>query len=141
MLEGDALTSGARFAYLGLICAYLAAIVVQVFLAGIGIFGAERDFDVHITLGYLLHLSPALLLVLAVVARVGTPTILWTVALVLVQGVQPLLPMLRADLPWAAALHPVLALVIFWLALTLGLRAWRLVREPAAASAQDQSQP
>jgi hypothetical protein len=39
--------------------------------------------------------------------------------------------LLRADLPWAAALHPVLALVVFWLGLTIGLQAWRLVQQPA----------
>ena len=125
------MTSGARYVYLALVWIYLAAIVTQVFLAGVALFGPERDFATHINLGWILHLVPVLLLVAAAVARVGSRTIWWTVALVLVQGVQPLLPGLRANLPWAAALHPVLALIIFWLALTIGLRAWRLVREPA----------
>lgn len=133
--------SGARYLYLGLVWIYLAAIVVQVFLAGIGLFGLARDFEPHRNVGWILHLGPVLLLIVAAVARVGARTIWWNVALLVVQGVQPLLPGLRADLPWAAALHPVLALFIFWLALTIGLRAWRLVRQPAAASAQALSQP
>lgn len=130
---------GARYVYLALVWIYLAAILFQVFLAGMAMFGAEPDFETHRALGYLLHLVPILLVLVAVVARVGSRLILWTVALLVVQGVQPLLPMLRGDLPWAAALHPVLALVIFWLALTIGLRAWRLVREPAPTLAQQEA--
>jgi hypothetical protein len=120
--------------YLALVWLYLAAIVVQVFLAGAALFYPARDFELHRNLGWILHLVPVLLLVAAVAGRVGRETIWWTVALLVVQGIQPLLPGLRADLPWVAALHPVLAFAIFWLALTLGLRAWRLVRVPAVTS-------
>lgn len=127
--------SGARYLYLALVWGYLAAILVQVFLAGTGLFNPGRDFETHRTLGYLLHLVPVLLLIVAFVARVGSTTLWWTAGLLVVQGIQPLLPMLRADYPLAAALHPVLALVIFWLGITIGLRAWQLVRQPAPESA------
>lgn len=129
------MVSGARYVYLALVWVYLAAILVQVFLAGTGLFGAQRDFEAHQNLGWILHLVPVLLLIVAFVARVGASTLWWTAALLVVQGIQPLLPILRVDYPWAAALHPVLALVIFWLALTIGLRAWQLVRQPPLASA------
>ena len=128
------MVAGARWVYLALVWIYLAAILWQVFLAGVALFSGNPSFEAHRNLGYLLHLVPVLLLIVAAVARVGRATILWNVALLVVQGVQPLLPSVRNYLPWAAALHPVLALVIFWLALTIGLRAWRLVREPMAAS-------
>jgi hypothetical protein len=130
----DAMVAGARWVYLALVWIYLAAILWQVFLAGIALFSAAPSFEAHRNLGYILHLVPVLLLIVAAVARVGRATILWNVALLVVQGVQPLLPSMRNDLPWAAALHPVLALIIFWLALTIGLRAWRLVREPVPSS-------
>ena len=129
---------GARYAYVGLAWVYLAAILVQVFLAGIGLFGAAKDFEPHVSLGWILHLVPVLLLITAAVARVGSRLIWWNVALVVVQFIQPILATLRNDLPLVAAFHPVLALVIFWLALTIGLRAWRLVREPAPAAAAPQ---
>ncbi len=128
------MVSYARYAFVGLVWLYLAGILVQTFLAGVAIFTPERDFELHTYFGYLLHLAPIGLLIVAVVARVGRELLTWTVALLLVQGIQPLLPLLRGDFPWAAALHPVLALVVFWLALTIGLRAWRLVREPATPS-------
>lgn len=124
------MVSGARWLFLAMIWLYLAAVLYQVFLAGSALFGPERDFETHIGLGYLLHLVPILLIVVALIARVGQPLIRWTVALLVVQFIQPLLPMMRGDLPWAAALHPVLALVIFWLGINVGLQAWRLLREP-----------
>jgi hypothetical protein len=133
--------SGARWVYLGLVWIYLAAIVVQVFLAGLGLFSADKDFEPHRSLGWILHLGPVLLLLGAVVSRVGLRTIWWNVALLLTVGVQPFLPGLRNDVPLLAALHPVLALVISWITLTIGLRAWRLVRQPAATPTSAASQP
>jgi hypothetical protein len=130
VLEGDAVASGARYLYLALIWIYLAAILFQVFLVGLVLFGAGTNFELHVNLGWILHLVPVLLLIVAAVAKVGRRLIWWTVALLVVQFIQPILATLRADLPWAAALHSVLALVVFWLALTIGLRAWQLVREP-----------
>ncbi len=127
------MVSGARWLFVAGICLYLAAVLVQVFLAGMALFGTEQDFETHRNLGYLIHLSPIPLVVVAAVARVGRRLLLWTAALFVVQGIQPLLPMLRTDLPWAAALHPVLALVVFWLGTNIGLQAWRLVHEPIAA--------
>ena len=122
--------SGARWLFLVAIRGYVAVVLFQVFLAGMALFGAERDFELHRLLGYLIHLSPIPLIIVAVVAKVGSRTLLWTGALFVVQGIQPLLPLLRGDMPWAAALHPVLALVVFWLGISIGLQAWQLVREP-----------
>jgi putative tricarboxylic transport membrane protein len=131
------MVSGARWLFLMMIWGYVAVVLFQVFLAGMALFGAERDFELHRNLGYLIHLSPIPLIIVAAVARVGSRLLLWTAALFVVQGIQPLLPLLRADLPWAAALHPVLALIVFWLGLTIGLQAWRLPRPMASAAAQE----
>ncbi len=125
--------AGARYVYLGIVWIYLAGILVQVFLAGTGLFGVARDFEPHIGLGWILHIVPFLLLIAGAVARIGSRLMWWTTALAAVQFIQPLLALARHDVPVVAAFHPVLALVIFWLALTIGLNAWRLVREPAQA--------
>jgi Family of unknown function (DUF6220) len=129
------MVSGARYVYLALVWIYLAGILFQVFLAGMGLFGTAKDFEPHVGLGWILHLVPVLLLIAAAVARVGSRLIWWTVALLVVQFVQPILALARHDQPLVAAFHPVLALVIFWLAVTIGLKAWRLVREPSPAQA------
>jgi len=127
--------SGARYVYLGMVWLYVAGILVQVFLAGIGIFGVARDFAPHVGLGWLLHLVPILLLIVAAVARVVSRLIWWNVALLVVQFVQPIFALARTDSPVVAAFHPVLALVVFWLAVTVGLKAWRLVNEPSPTAA------
>jgi hypothetical protein len=129
------MVSGARYVYLGMVWLYVAGLLVQVFLAGMGIFGVARDFAPHVGLGWLLHLVPVLLLIAAAVARVGSRLIWWNVALLVVQFVQPIFALARTDSPVVAAFHPVLALVVFWLAVTIGLMAWRLVREPSLAAA------
>jgi hypothetical protein len=129
------MVSAARWLFLVGVVLYLASVLVQVFLAGMALFDTEGDFETHRYLGYLIHLSPIPLILVAAVARVGSRLLIWTAALFVVQGIQPLLPLLRADLPWAAALHPVLALVVFWLGVTIGLQAWRLVQEPAVPAA------
>jgi Zn-dependent protease with chaperone function len=131
------MVSGARWLFLAMVWIYLAAILYQVFLAGIGLFGAARDFEPHVGLGWILHIVPVLLLIVAAVGRVGRQLMWWTTALLVVQFIQPLLALARNDQPLVAALHPVLALVIFWLGITVGLQAWRLVREPAPLTEQD----
>ena len=127
------MASGGRYLYAALIWAYVAGILVQVFLAGIGLFGAAKDFQPHIGLGWILHLVPILLLIVGAIARVGSRLLWWNAALLVVQFIQPILATLRNDQPLVAAFHPVLALVIFWLALTLGMGAWRLASERATA--------
>jgi Family of unknown function (DUF6220) len=114
-------TTGARYIYIGLVWLFLVAITIQVLIAGLAIFGDPRDIDLHRTLGYLLHLSPVLILIAAAVGRVGRTTLLWVGALVVVTLIQPLLPAVGSDNALVAALHPVLALVIFAIAARL---AW-----------------
>ena len=109
---------------------FLGLLTLQVFLAGIGLFGAgtmagHRDF------GYLLSLLPLFLVIAAVVARAGR--LVWlSVALLVLTFVQTLLPLLKTDLPYVAALHPVNALVLVLLTATIGRRAIELARAPRA---------
>jgi hypothetical protein len=124
------MVSGARWVFLAMVWIYVAGILFQVFLAGIGLFGTAKDFAPHVGLGWILHLVPVLLLIAGAVARVGRRLLWWTTALLVVQFIQPIFALARNDVPLVAAFHPVLALVVFWLALTVGIRAWQLVREP-----------
>lgn len=125
--------SAARWLYLGLVWLYVVGIVVQVLLAGAALFGTGTSFEPHRSLGYILHLVPILLLIVGALSRVGRRVLLWNLALAVVQFIQPLLPMLQGNAPWVAALHPVLALAVFWLGLTLANEAFRLVRPTTIA--------
>ena len=114
---------------------FLVGVVVQVFFAGIGLFGRGIDpFSLHVQLGWLLHIGPLPVLLLAWAAGAGRATIWLSVALLVLVGFQPFLPAMRSDLPFVAALHPVNALAIFGLAVIVARRSWALARQAAPAA-------
>ena len=120
----------ARYVYLGLAVAFVIGLVIQVFYAGMGVFGAS-DFEVHIGLGWMLHLVPILILGAAAVGRAGRRRILWAAALAATIFVVPILALMRADAPAVAALHPVAAVISFWLAIVVARDAVSLRRGDA----------
>jgi hypothetical protein len=107
---------------------YLIGVVVQVFLAGAGLFKLT-DWTAHTGLGWTLGSAPLLLLIVAFLARPGRTTILLTAALTAAAIVQPELATARYDAPVIAALHPVNALLVFWLAWLVARRAAVLLVE------------
>ena len=110
---------------------FLIAIVVQVFLAGVGLFVPGVDmFAYHRQLGWLLHGGPLPVLLLAWAAGAGRSTIWLCVALFVLVAIQPFLPGMRVDLPFAAALHPVNAMAIFGLAAVIARRSLFLALNP-----------
>jgi hypothetical protein len=108
----------------------LAGLVFQVYLAGVGLFGAD-SLDLHREFGFMLELPVFLMLILALVGRLGRQTIGMTAALVVLMIIQAqVLPALDGDLAWVAALHPVNALALMGLAANLGRGA---VQTPATS--------
>lgn len=122
------MTRGARYLYAGLAWAFVAGVVVQVFFIGLGLFAGSENTELHVSLGWILHLVPILILVVAAVARAGRRQILLAAALAVTVFIVPILATLRADMPVLAALHPVGALLAFLLALMVALAATELVR-------------
>jgi hypothetical protein len=116
---------------------FLAAIVVQVFLAGAAItnLGGSGDFGSHIEFGYTwVGLASLAVLVTALLARRPRRDVGIAAALFLLYIVQTLLPGAKTSLPAVAALHPVNALLLFALAAWYARRAWLAAREQAAPS-------
>ena len=118
---------GARFAYAALAWAFVAAIVLQVFFIGLGLFVGPENLELHRNFGWILHLAPLPILVAAALARAGRTRILQAAGLVVLIFFVPILAAVRADLPYAAALHPVGALLAFWLGTVIARDATRLV--------------
>jgi hypothetical protein len=115
---------------------FVAAIIVQVFLAGLAIanLGGSGDFSTHIEFGYTwVGLASLAVLVTAIAARRPRREIGITFAMLLLYIVQTMLPAARASLPWVAASHPVNALLLFGLAVWYARRAWRAMDAVAAA--------
>jgi len=116
---------------------FVAAIVVQVFLAGVGLFVPGIDtFSAHRGFGWMLHLGPIIVILAAWAAHPGRATMWLCGALLLLVGIQPFLPGLRGDLPFAAALHPVNAVAISLIAFLIAQRATALARMSPATSSE-----
>ncbi|HET8777688.1 MAG TPA: DUF6220 domain-containing protein [Candidatus Limnocylindria bacterium] len=113
---------------------FIALVAVQVFFAGLGLFGAT-DMALHRDFGYWVPLGALAVLLGALVGRAGARTIWLAGGLLVASAVQTALPVLRDDLPFIAALHPVNALLMFWLALVVARRAVALSQAPAGVSA------
>ena len=118
----------ARYVYLALAWAFVAGVVLQVFFIGLGLFAGSEFREVHAYLGWtILHLSPLIILVAAPLARAGRTRTLQAAALAVTVWFVPILAVLRADVPVVAALHPVAALLAFWLAIVVARGATSLV--------------
>ncbi|HEU4671344.1 MAG TPA: DUF6220 domain-containing protein [Candidatus Limnocylindrales bacterium] len=112
----------------------VAAIVVQVFLAGAAIanLGGSGDFGLHVEFGYTAVGIVALAVLLtAVAARVGRRDTLIALALLVLYVVQTTLPAFRSSLPAVAALHPVNAMLLFGLSAWYARRAYRAIADTA----------
>jgi hypothetical protein len=124
-----------RILFLAVTWLFVLGVVLQVFLAGLIVFGGGGR-DAHIGLGWLLHLVPVPILILAWAAKSGRTTLWLSLGLFISVFVQPFLPALRSSAPALAALHPVDAMVIFVLGLAVAYRAWRLWQSsPSAVTA------
>ena len=114
----------ARGIHLGAIWLFTACAVVQVFLAGLGVFvGADR-FALHRDFGYTFSLLLVVVLVAAIVGRLGRRQIGFTVLLMVLFAVQSLLVGFRTSAPEVAALHPVNGFLIIAVAFVSAREAW-----------------
>lgn len=121
-----------RFVLLGFSWLFAAAIVVQVYFAGLMLFGQEGGEGLHVNTGYILGTAGALFLILPALARAGTGAIIVGVILAVITFFQPNLTFAGDDLPVIAALHPVNALLIVGLSVWMLRRATELVRQERA---------
>ena len=118
----------ARYAYVAVAWATVAAIVLQVFFIGLGLFVGSDKIELHRNFGWILHLVAVIVPVAAALAAAGRGQILLAIGLAVTIWFVPILAALKADAPVPAAFHPVGALLAFWLATLLARGATRLVR-------------
>jgi hypothetical protein len=129
-------TQIARYAYVLLAVAFVVGVVVQVMLAGMGLFvdvtaRGGSNFAIHIALGWALHLAPVLIVVAALLSRAGRRHWIWALALAVVVFAVPLVVIMRNDMPIVAATHPVLAAVAFGLAVMVVRNSMVALRSPS----------
>lgn len=118
-----------RSIYRVLAWSFVAGLVIQVYLAGLGVFqfrnfsfgeeGARSYYGLHIEFGWMLGLVAIVLLVLAFAARYPGSTVRRAAGVFLLMVVQSLILYIDSDAALIRALHPVNAIAVGWLSLSL----------------------
>jgi len=135
-------TSFARRALPFVAGAFVACAILQVFLAGLGVFNDPSSFITHRNFGYTFGWLTLVILVLAIVGRNGRRLIGLSALLLVLFSLQSVFVALRTDMPTVAALHPLNGFAILLVSIVLTRDAWlaRTVTAPtppvASASAQ-----
>ncbi|MEO6207861.1 MAG: DUF6220 domain-containing protein [Candidatus Limnocylindrales bacterium] len=107
---------------------FVVCIVIQVFLAGMGVFDDPGSFVTHREFGYLIGMFTLVLLILSLVARSPRRLTGYSALLLLQFALQSLLVAFRTDAPAVAALHPLNGFLILLVAITLTRASWVALR-------------
>jgi hypothetical protein len=111
--------------------AFVACAIVQVFLAGLGVFDNPSAFITHREFGYAFGGLTLVILILALLGRAPRRIIGLSVLLMLLFTLQSVFIALRVDYPSIAALHPVNGFLILGFAVVITRESWAVRRVPA----------
>ena len=129
--------SVARSAHVVVAWVLVAGLLIQIFLAGLGVFRGPESFLTHRDFGYTLELLPLILLVLGLIAGLGRRAALLAAGIFGLFLLQSVFVGIRTSAPEVAALHPVNGFLITLLSIVLARDAWlgrRAVKEAGPAA-------
>jgi Family of unknown function (DUF6220) len=124
----------ARTVYVVVAWLFVAGLLVQVFLAGLGVFDSPARFATHRDFGYTLELFPVVLLVVGLLGGLGRRLAIMAVVVFGLFILQSVFVALRDSAPTFAALHPVNGFLILSLAVLMAREA-TLARRAAPSAA------
>jgi hypothetical protein len=110
---------------------FIAALLIQVWLAGRGVFESPIVFATHRDVGYTLSLFPIVLLVLGLLGGMGRRVAILAAVIFGLFILQSVFVVMRDSSPAIAALHPVNGFLIVLLAVVLARDSW-IMRTAAA---------
>ena len=110
---------------------FIAALLIQVWLAGRGVFESPIVFATHRDVGYTLSLFPIVLLVLVLLGGMGRRVAILAAVIFGLFILQSVFVVMRDSSPAIAALHPVNGFLIVLLAVVLARDSW-MMRTAAA---------
>jgi len=102
------------------------ALVVQVWLAGRGVFESPGVFTTHRDVGYVISLFPIVLLVLGFLGGMGRRVAIMAALIFALVILQSVFVAMRTSSPAIAALHPVNGFLILLVALMLARESWAM---------------
>ena len=119
-----------RKVFLVLAWMFVLAVAIQFLLAGLGILGGE-SLEAHRQWGFVaLHLIPVLMLIAAIVGRMGRAVIGMTIGVFVLVFLQPLFAAPDLDPQWLRSLHVLNALLIAGVGYDLARRTSSTFRDP-----------
>lgn len=121
-----------RQAYFYLAILFAACVAVQVFFAGYATFVDPVRWSVHTTFVKIFEYIPLLMLIFSFTGKLSKALRWQTFGLFLLIMAMYATANLTASVPIAGAFHPVIALGMFWMAVRLIPKAWRLAYKPEA---------
>ena len=131
----------ARTAYPVVAGLFVACAVVQVFLAGLGVFDSPNAFVTHSNFGYMFGWLTLVLLVIALAGRMPRRYVGLAVLMLVLFALQSVFVALREDLPAVAALHPLNGFLILGTATYTAWTSWKGRAETAASEGHAATAP
>lgn len=117
----------ARRGYVFFAGLFVACVAIQVFIAGMAVFVNPARWSLHLGFVHVFEFIPFIMLGLAFVGRLSRDLKLLPIGLFALIAAQYMTGETLGFGSLVAALHPVVALVIFWLAVVTARRAWSTV--------------
>jgi Family of unknown function (DUF6220) len=121
----------ARKLHAGIAWLLVAVLVIQVWLAGRGVFESPTVFITHRDFGYMISIFPIVLLVFGLLAGLGRRVAIMAAGIFGLVILQSVFVVMRTSSPAIAALHPVNGFLILLVAIMLARESW--VMRTAAA--------
>ena len=133
--------SFARTAYPVVCGLFVACAVIQVFLAGLGVFDDPNAFITHRNFGYLFGWLTLVLLVISLVGRMPRRNVGLAVLILVLFSLQSVFVALREDMPAVAALHPLNGFLILGVATYTAWTSWKARSAEETASERAAATP
>ncbi|SFI72724.1 hypothetical protein SAMN02799624_01904 [Paenibacillus sp. UNC496MF] len=118
----------ARLAVFLLAALFALCVVVQTYLAGMAVLVDAEHWKAHTSFVHVFEFVPAAAFVLTFFGRVGGAVRWCSLVLFALVMLQYMTAHIGADAPYVSALHPVIAVAMFWLAAATAMRAYRAWR-------------
>jgi Family of unknown function (DUF6220) len=127
--------SAARSAFPFVAGLFALGAIIQVFLAGLGVFDDPSAFITHRDFGYMLSLLPIVMAVLALVGGLPRRFAGLSALLFVLFILQSVFVAMRENMPAVAALHPLNGFLILAIGIVLAWQSWQARPTNATATA------